>query len=129
MATMYHYALLTEHGQCHTVIETPETRTTSSTVLSIESYDQTLLGKRWTGTEWKSSNGGGEYWDGTQWTEPPVEIIEPTGDELILQNLTAALIDQAAADGRDIEDQTVINELIASGKSQFQAQEGHAFGD
>lgn len=127
MATMYNYALLTEHGQCHTVIETPESRTTSSTVISLTSYDKTVLGKRWSGSEWIGSDGG-EYWNGTEWTEWPTENNDPTGDELILQNITAALIDQAAADGRDITDPSVIEELIGSGKSQFQVQEGHAYG-
>lgn len=124
---MYNYALLTEHGQCHTVIETAESRTTSSTVISLASYDQTVLGKRWSGSEWISSDGG-EYWNGTEWTEWPTENNDPTGDELILQNITAALVDQAAADGRDITDSSVITELIESGKSQFQVQEGHAYG-
>lgn len=128
MATMYSYALLSEHGQCYTVIESAESRTTSSTVISLTSYDKTVLGKRWSGTEWISSDGG-EYWDGTQWTEPPIYTNNPTEDELILQNITAALVGQAEADGRDITDPAVIEELIGSGKSQFQVQEGHAYGE
>ena len=32
--------------------------------------------------------------NGTEWTEWPTENNDPTGDELILQNITASLVDQ-----------------------------------
>ena len=59
----YHYAQITQDSICYAILQT-YAEIVQADMISISSYDESVLGKRWTGTTWE---------DVPPPPEPPVE--------------------------------------------------------
>jgi hypothetical protein len=91
---MYFYAFLNEFGICHTIIESDEEKTDiSGSCVSIDSYDDSYLNSRWTGSEWINPPSPYHTWNGSEWkvTTPPSVDYAYDGTEWVHKDILGPL--------------------------------------